>query len=216
MFIESKEAELVKQVSTAAPVCMLENGGTLNDGETYCPQPNVLGTCNLGQVEYENHCTPLTCANQMRGQNACDCPVCVGKSVTLPYIVLHFQLQYCNKYLHINIIHVVYNNVFMFPDDAEEFEIAGVLHMSLRVYARKAQKIEDMINDLIMDAGFFPDYNIFSNCKRRYVSNYHRPHNNSYSTQFEIYQTSNVTISFLFPEGYVLRYILFLLMGAPL
>ena len=169
LFIESKEAELVKQVSTAAPVCMLENGGTLNDGETYCPQPNVLGTCNLGQVEYENHCTPLTCANQMRGQNACDCPVCVGKSVTLPYIVLHSQLQYCNKYLHINIIHVVYNNVFMFPDDAEEFEIAGVLDMSLRVYARKAQKIEDMINDLIMDAGFFPDYNIFSNCKRRYV-----------------------------------------------
>ena len=118
---------------------------------------------------------------------------------------------------HNIIIHVVYNNVFMFPDDAEEFEIAGVLDMSLRVYARKAQKIEDMINDLIMDAGYFQDYNIFSNCKRRYVKiNYHRPHNNSYSTQFEIYQTSNVTISFLFPEGYVLRYILFLLMGAPL
>ena len=80
LFIESKEAE---QVSTPAPVCMIENGETLNDGETYCPQPNVLGTCKEGKVDYQNHCSPLTCANQMRGQNPCDCPVCVGKSVTL-------------------------------------------------------------------------------------------------------------------------------------
>ena len=56
-------------------------------------------------------------------------------------------------------------------DDAKEFEIAGKLDMPLHVYARKAQRMEDMINDLIVDAGFFPDYNIFSNCNRKYVSN---------------------------------------------
>ena len=62
-----------------APVCMIENGETLNDGETYCPQPSVLGTCKSGQMEYQNHCSPLTCTNVISGPNECDCPICVGK-----------------------------------------------------------------------------------------------------------------------------------------
>ena len=107
LFLESKEAELLEQVSTAAPVCMIENGETLNDGETYCPQPNVLGTCKAGEVEYQNHCSPLTCANQMRGQNPCDCPVCVGKSVLSTYTALNSHVLYSNVLLNIIIFHVL-------------------------------------------------------------------------------------------------------------
>ena len=65
-------------VPTPAPVCELENGVTLKNGESHCPEPNVTAYCNAGQVEFSYHCPPLNCVDFIRGETDCDCPMCVG------------------------------------------------------------------------------------------------------------------------------------------
>jgi hypothetical protein len=78
--VDASETVVEEPAGTApAPTseCELQNGVTLQDGESHCPAPNVTAYCNAGVVEISHHCPPLNCENVIRGESDCDCPMCV-------------------------------------------------------------------------------------------------------------------------------------------
>jgi hypothetical protein len=86
--VETSESVVEEHAATApAPTseCELQNGVTLQDGESHCPAPNVTAFCNAGVVEISHHCPPLNCENVIRGESDCDCPMCVEDA-------LHFKV----------------------------------------------------------------------------------------------------------------------------
>ena len=78
--------------------------------------------------------------------------------------LVHYAKSMYGSMLTFNILHFS-----LLLDGAQHFEIAALLDMSLPVYARQAQRVDDMIKELTIDAGFIPEYNSFSNCNRKYV-----------------------------------------------
>lgn len=88
--------EVPKSLRAARSVqCPLfHNNEILNEGESYCPAPDVIGICSSsGEIIYSHHCEPVTCENPVLGRvGTCDCPICPGMSTV--------NKQECISYAH--------------------------------------------------------------------------------------------------------------------
>lgn len=59
--------------------CRDNNEAVQQDGDSWCPTPYLMATCNSGVISYaQHHCSVPSCTTPTWTAGSCDCPVCPG------------------------------------------------------------------------------------------------------------------------------------------